>query len=415
MNAGARLKFASRVGLLQPHATLERNSPNPINKRVPSLLMKAYALALKSRFTMETDLEGLDQAIFIAGIQNRGIPIGVAKEFINEQIYQNANSMQEADTVTFQPAHGDFFQYLNDYVLATQKSPFENTPEFKEYYDLLLLTRQTLTDLMTTYREIRAEDPDYKWQDHVRGEQGTEYLRAWHDRDLASSKLPSSGVLMALKMFDSSRAKIESHPAQNMPCTLQDPDLASSQSFVDAKDILFRPSYGLPGFISKAEFWRDSFNSVSNEMTEITLDLKQAANTPWRALGFGHLDSTTNPIPLSAHEALGDYQVTLSYSGMAPFRITRGLWNIEDFRDCLKLKEDAPDRLKHERFRTNVLLLGYGVQIKVRIPDKIGQQQIFPELLSEVSLSPKGGGLWVTDTPSNDAYPVLLAALCGKC
>lgn len=76
--------------------------------------MKAYALALKNRMSIDAELQDYDEAIFVVGIQNKGIPIGVAEEFINEQIYQNANSMQDAQSMNFQTAHGDFFQYLNE-------------------------------------------------------------------------------------------------------------------------------------------------------------------------------------------------------------------------------------------------------------------------------------------------------------
>lgn len=91
------------------------------------------------------------------------------------------------------------------------------TPDLREYYNLLGLTEQTFEDLMQTYKEIKAQDPQYGWQDHVSGEQGSEYRRAWHERDIAASKLPTSGVSLALKIFDSSHARVESRQALVLP------------------------------------------------------------------------------------------------------------------------------------------------------------------------------------------------------
>ena len=79
------------------------------------------------------------------------------------------------------------------------------------------------------------------------------------------------------------------------------------------------------------------------------------------------------------------------------------------------MKPDAPQEFKTPTFRTDVLLMAYGAQMRIAIPDATDKPPKFlPELLSDVGLDSKGNGLWVSETPSNDAYPMLLAALASK-
>lgn len=78
----------------------------------PSLVLKAYALALRSRITLQDDLNQSGQAIFVAGPQQKGIPIGTVAAYVNEQLYQLANAVQSTDVVSFNPGKGNYFEYL---------------------------------------------------------------------------------------------------------------------------------------------------------------------------------------------------------------------------------------------------------------------------------------------------------------
>lgn len=83
------------------------------SKKAPSILLKAYAIALRSLTTTETDLSNPDQAIFVATLQEKGIPLDCAPEYANEALYRRADVMQKGNSLSFSTDGSSYFEYLN--------------------------------------------------------------------------------------------------------------------------------------------------------------------------------------------------------------------------------------------------------------------------------------------------------------
>lgn len=93
--------------------------------------------------------------------------------------------------------------------------------------------------------------------------------------------------------------------------------------------------------------------------------------------------------------------------------------DIQAFCLLYGLGPEAKDYLREKIYKTVVLLLAYGVQIKLKRP-----ADLLPHVLSKINLPGILGGLsleevsdteFQTSAPNNDAYPVLLAVLAQKC
>ena len=98
------------------HATsfLQPQSVPSQDSLAPSLIVKAYAHALKSKLTFNTNLGATNKAIFITTPTEKGIPVHVAEEYSNEMLYQHANAIQTDNDLSF-GHEGDYFEYLNQY------------------------------------------------------------------------------------------------------------------------------------------------------------------------------------------------------------------------------------------------------------------------------------------------------------
>jgi hypothetical protein len=119
-----RLAAAIKAGLLNApprnYQNMSMRMSSILDKgalTLPSLLVKAYAIALRDKFGPDTNLSQSKRAIFVASPQQRGVPAGVAKPFSNEQVYQHANSLPNDDSIAFQNGDRTYFQYLDELVL----------------------------------------------------------------------------------------------------------------------------------------------------------------------------------------------------------------------------------------------------------------------------------------------------------
>jgi hypothetical protein len=80
----------------------------------PSILLKAYAIALRAFLTTETDLSNPDQAIFVATLQEKGVPLDCAPEYANEALYWKSDPIQNERSLAFSAtgAEASFFNFL---------------------------------------------------------------------------------------------------------------------------------------------------------------------------------------------------------------------------------------------------------------------------------------------------------------
>lgn len=88
----------------------------PQIKAKRSALLKAYAHSIRGLMTPDNDLSVTKQALFIANPLQKGIPVGVQQEFINEAIFQHSNSIQSPLSPIYRSGVGDYFGWLNKYL-----------------------------------------------------------------------------------------------------------------------------------------------------------------------------------------------------------------------------------------------------------------------------------------------------------
>lgn len=81
----------------------------------PPLYWKAFAFALKSRFTTSGDLYQDGQALFIAGPNQAGVPIGspFPEPITNYHTFMEADTMQVMNKPSFSLEGASYFDYLN--------------------------------------------------------------------------------------------------------------------------------------------------------------------------------------------------------------------------------------------------------------------------------------------------------------
>lgn len=63
--------------------------------------------------TFDPDLSDSKKALFVASMQQKGLPIGVPEQYVNEQLYRHANAVQDDRDVNFESGSGDYFGYLS--------------------------------------------------------------------------------------------------------------------------------------------------------------------------------------------------------------------------------------------------------------------------------------------------------------
>jgi hypothetical protein len=78
-----------------------------------SAMLKAYAHSIRGLMTPDSDLSATRQALFIANPLQKGIPIGVNQEFVNEAIFQHGNAVQSPLTPIYRSGVGNYFDILN--------------------------------------------------------------------------------------------------------------------------------------------------------------------------------------------------------------------------------------------------------------------------------------------------------------
>ncbi|KAG9517554.1 hypothetical protein KCU93_g8694, partial [Aureobasidium melanogenum] len=373
--------------------------------------------------TLDPDLSDSKKALFVASMQQKGLPIGVPEQYVNEQLYRHANAVQDDHDVNFQSDSGDYFGYLSNYLAnIAELDDGENTANKAQtdYLSARKAVDREYQSLRQSFDQEKLRNPGYKWLDHARSPHAQAYRDAWEQRDQLASELPTRDIAHLLQITDSAQSRLEARVAQNMPAIQRDRDLAEMSQPIDVKDIIYRPLHYLSGFTSDATFWRKQYNTDIWNPSIMVLNLQAAATRPWAALGFPALDDTTQDLDHAVLAHLDDWQVHLSYTHMATYPVYRGLWDVPNFRTLLpKLRKGAPGHLNKRVHRTTALLFAYGVQLKVRIPnpkriprnlvDKVMDGISFDHVLSSDAVSE-----FRTPEPENDAYPLLLAALTQK-
>ncbi|KAL1613189.1 hypothetical protein SLS60_001421 [Paraconiothyrium brasiliense] len=395
----------------------------------PSILLKAYAIALRAFLTTETDLSIPDQAIFVATLQEKGVPLDCAPEYANEALYWKSDPIQNGSSLAFSAtgAEASFFSYLRGYVASVtdlQNQDTTLTSDQKKYIDARRDADDAYHVLWQSFQDKLVIDPAYHWQTHYE-HFGMEYQARCAIRDLAGSVLKPTDWVKTMQGFDAAQARRDEHQGNTMRCSLDSFQLDKRSRYdVNEASVRNRPLHVLPNFESAALPWRLPFKKELADPQKVELDLKRAHMSTWSSLGFPQFDDSS---PVATPEEIESFvsqcgcHIWLTYTHIVPFRVARGLWDIPDFRDVLKqLRADVDPKFKKKVHKTVTLLLGYGVQIRMQLDaSAVGLNEneikLAPGLFEGVSMATVSATEKRTPVPENDAYPVLLAVLTQKC
>ncbi|KAJ8131566.1 hypothetical protein O1611_g2061 [Lasiodiplodia mahajangana] len=396
--------------------------PTKSQKRAKrSALLKAYAHSIRGLMTPESDLRASGQALFIASPLQKGIPIGVKEEFINEAIFQHGNSIQSPLSPIYRPGVGDYFGWLNKY-LNNVKDIFSSDADadkktLLEYARAKENAEKEYEDAVNQFARVKGLDPTVKFQQWM-NQYATDYADACKERDALGNKLRPSSVKLAKEMFDDAQARLQPKQGNNMLCAFTDVDMGMGGDNAKPTDIVYRPRYYLSGYQSTAKRWRDEYCQKFTSPEQRIISFEGLKDLKWSQLGITDSDSDDD---FEATAETADFEVTLTYTGICSFDVRRGLWNIDDFRTLLpQLASTAPPDCKQPVYKTTKLLLAYGVDLVLKLPKTMDQDlakrlRLMPGVLDDLPLTLVGGNELHAKPQTNDAYPVLLAVLADVC
>jgi hypothetical protein len=88
---------------------------------------------------------------------------------------------------------------------------------------------------------------------------------------------------------------------------------------------------------------------------------------------FGHpaLDEVT-PSPSPEHDTVYDaLEAKIQFTGLMAPDVSRGLWDVPELRNLPPLNDKTPNSLKQPFTKTTKLLLGYDVDVVVKLQPKL--------------------------------------------
>ncbi|KAH8629922.1 hypothetical protein IG631_14499 [Alternaria alternata] len=196
-----------------PELTLPNQEPASAANHpptAPSILLKAYAIALRAFLTTETNLSNPDQAIFVATLQEKGVPLDCAPEYANEALYWKSDPIQDGRTLAFSStgAEPSFFNFLRGCQLQNQDTTL--TSDQKKYIDARRDADDAYHSLWQSFQDKLAKDPSYHWQTHYE-HFGMEYQARCAIRDLAGSVLKPTDWVKTMQGFDAAQARRDEH------------------------------------------------------------------------------------------------------------------------------------------------------------------------------------------------------------
>ncbi|KAK0108484.1 hypothetical protein ONS95_003288 [Cadophora gregata] len=407
----------------------------------PSLVLKAYSTALRPFLTLERDLSRAHQAIFIANPLQYGVPSGMERdEFLNEAIFGIANPVQNPESPAFSRAGNGFFQLLQSYVLNVKDAVTQSTgitveeailqEERKkrarnDYEAANSLVAVEFAKLLVTFEQAHQIDKTLTMMEWINSPPGDTYRDAIEDRRTKSNNLKALqttgtfDVTEKREEFEVALTKTEFKQGHNMPSTLRDLDAeVSSNDELPPAGIIYRPLHYLSGYDLASTRWVEEYPIPPQKLL---FDLKDAARVQWKDLGFPLLD---------AEAVVGgtpDFEIWLEYTGIQSFDISRGLWDIEGFRDTLPpLLATAAPVLKNPILKTVKVLIGYDVDVVIKLPGSVlstlpvtGSKVQLPsriisalsDLVGYLPATLRDNGEIHARSDKDNAYPALLAVL----
>jgi hypothetical protein len=106
-----------------------------------------------------------------------------------------------------------------------------------------------------------------------------------------------------------------------MHCAYTDVDIVNGDNATQT-DIVYRPRYYLSGYNSTAKRWRDEYSQEITSPDQRIISFKNLQNLTWSQLGISEIENDDDVNIASESE----FEVTLTYTGICPFDVKRGLW-----------------------------------------------------------------------------------------
>lgn len=199
---------------------------------------------------------------------------------------------------------------------------------------------------------------------------------------------------------------------------LHDPN-HSIKDLVDPTTVFYQPLYTLPFYEVTTDYWIKA-SVASTDMVRdgpYQIPLANVWDRLWADLGHPLLDQA------KTHEKLTDDQkkfinslsATLTFI-QKPYagNVSRGLWDVSDIRSMFPLQPNAPKSVKNPVCKTSKLILTWGIEIELTIPEVISLDEIANTTLAIMDLPLKrvaGSSDKLVFSAGNDGFPILMGAL----
>ncbi|KAG5655563.1 hypothetical protein KAF25_003900 [Fusarium avenaceum] len=402
------------AGVLSEGIVPSENDTNAAPKRQqPPLFWKAIGFCLKNRFTSSSSLYDDRRALFFGEPNQAGILDGrlCPQEVTNYQLFSYGDTMQrENESSSVGLARQALIEAKHDKDLAWEKSRLAFSQHSR--------TRESQMDSSL----IGHAEADNSYQSTWEAENKAEKAFA----ELRSPALSSASAM--LDMIRLADMRLEPQAGNNMPVIAVDEDwlergirdqTKTIAELVDPKLIYYRPFYSLSHYEMTTDYWIKSIGASSEILRDgpYMVPLAGVWDRQWSDLGHPLLDS------FQPHETLSDDQkqfinslsATLTflqkpYSGA----LDRGLWDVTNFRDKFKLHPNAPSVIKKPICKTSTLIMAWGIEIEITIPEVVLWSEAKNSTLAVMDLPLKsvgGDGNKLVFSSGGDGIPVLLGAL----
>ena len=189
---------------------------------------------------------------------------------------------------------------------------------------------------------------------------------------------------------------------------------------VDPRMIFYRPLYSLPAYETTSDYWVKSNAASGKERSgPWTIPLAGIWDRSWSDLGHPLLDQAKPQETFTDEQKTFINSLTASLTFLqSPYSgtISPGSWNVTDLRARFPLQPDAPPSIKAPVCKTSKLILAWGVEIELTVPETISVDSITLKNVTLAAMdlplrSVTGNGNKLTFRAGGEGIPVLVGAL----
>ncbi|KAK4163793.1 hypothetical protein QBC43DRAFT_345005 [Cladorrhinum sp. PSN259] len=406
-----------------------------VPKKQPPLFWKAVGFLLKRCFSSAGSLLDNDQALFFADPNQPAIPSGgyCPEQVTNYHLYLFADTMQRANRPTFSLDGSSYFEFLNMYMRNVGEP--DEPPELIHARQTLLDIKDEKDRAWEAARSAFLENsrghgteddsasdiPTKNLIDFIQGDSA--YQSAWDAEKAAQNNLkqylkPSMNKVLnrinQLRLADM-RLQTQSSNNLNMPVIAIDDDwieklkqkiaadntgsssrsrggredpfamdmdsvVGSSASLKDL--VYYRPAHDMGDYESVVSDWYRSVpypDSIYRDGPH-RLNLAGVWDRSWADLGHPLLDDAAPPggeLTEPQKKFINGLDATLTFLHK-PYKgnIRRGAWDVLNLRDTYDLQPDAPASLFEPVYKTTRLIIAWGIEIELTIPEAIAASDV---------------------------------------